>query len=88
MKRTPTAAERHRKVRADRFWSWPRGQPVIRRAAAAGFMVLSRLACILIHVYALQVTVAQPSAAARSKLAAAGARIEIVRGVGCRIVAS
>jgi len=51
-------------------------------------MVLSRLACILIYVYALQVAAAQPRAAARSKAAAAGARIEIVRGVGCRIVAS
>jgi hypothetical protein len=50
-------------------------------------MVLSRLACILIYVYALQVAAAQPMAA-RSKLGGAGARIEIVRGVGCRIVAS
>ena len=43
------------------------------------------MACILIHVYALQVAAAQPRAAARSK-AAARARIEIIRGVGCRIV--
>ena len=51
-------------------------------------MVLSRLACILIRVYAPQVAAAQPTATARSKLAGAGARIETVRGVGYRIVAS
>jgi hypothetical protein len=51
-------------------------------------MVLSRLACILIRMYASQVAEARPAAAARSKLAGAGARIETVRGVGCRIVAS
>jgi hypothetical protein len=52
-------------------------------------MVLSRLACILIRVmYVPQVAAAQPTATARSKLAVAGAWIESVRGVGCRIVAS
>jgi len=51
-------------------------------------MVLSRLACILIHVYAPQLAAAQPTAAARSKLVGAGARIETVRGVGYRILAS
>jgi hypothetical protein len=51
-------------------------------------MVLSRLACIIICVYVLQVVAAQPTGAARSKLAGAGARIETVRGVGCRILAS
>ena len=51
-------------------------------------MMLSRLACILIRVYAPQVTAAQPAAAARSELAGGGARIETVRGVGYRIVAS
>jgi hypothetical protein len=39
-------------------------------------MMLSRLACILIHVYALQVA------------AGAGMRIESVRGVGYRVVVS
>ena len=38
-----------------------------------GFMVLSRLACMLICVYAPQVAAAQPAATARSKLAGAGA---------------
>ncbi len=51
-------------------------------------MVLSRLACILIRVYVPQVVAAQPTATARSKLAGVGARIETVRGVGCRIAAS
>ena len=51
-------------------------------------MVLSRLACILIRVYAPQVAAAQPAAAARSELADGGARIETVRGVGRRIVVS
>jgi hypothetical protein len=55
---------------------------------AAGFMVLSRLACILIRVYASQVAAAQPMATPWSGLAGAGARIETVRGVGHRIVAS
>jgi DNA-binding response OmpR family regulator len=50
-------------------------------------MVLSRLARYLIRVYASQVAAAQPTAA-RSKLAGAGTRIETVRGVGYRIVAS
>jgi hypothetical protein len=59
-----------------------------RRAAAVGFMVLSRLACILIRVYASQVAAAQPTATARSKPAGGGPRIETVRGVGYRIVAS
>jgi hypothetical protein len=51
-------------------------------------MVLSRLTCILICVYESQVAAAQPTATARSQLAGAGARIETVRGVGYRIVAS
>jgi hypothetical protein len=51
-------------------------------------MVLSRLACMLIRVYASQVAAAQPAPTARSKLAGAGARMETVRGVGYRIVAS
>jgi hypothetical protein len=51
-------------------------------------MVLSRLACILIRVYASQVADAQPMTTAWSGLAGAGARIETVRGVGHRIVAS
>jgi hypothetical protein len=51
-------------------------------------MVLSRLACILIRVYASQVAAAQPMATAWSGLAGAGARIETARGVGHRIVAS
>jgi hypothetical protein len=52
-------------------------------------MVLSRLACILIRVmYVPQVAAAQPTATAWSNLAGAGARIETVRGVGCRMVAS
>jgi hypothetical protein len=66
---------------------------IIRRtllaaSALAGFMVLSRLACILIRVYASQVAAAQPTATAWSELAGAGARIGTVRGVGYRIVAS
>ena len=51
-------------------------------------MVLSRLACMLIRVYAPQVAAVQLTAAAWSKAVGSGARIEIVRGVGCRIVAS
>jgi hypothetical protein len=51
-------------------------------------MVLSRLACILIRVYVPQVAAAQPTATAGSKAAGAWARIETVRGVGYRIVAS
>ena len=51
-------------------------------------MVLSRLACILICVDEPRVAAAQPTATVRSKLADAGARIETVRGVGYRIVAS
>jgi hypothetical protein len=51
-------------------------------------MVLSRLVCMLIRVYAPQVAAAQPAATTGSKLAGAGARIETVRGVGYRIVAS
>jgi hypothetical protein len=51
-------------------------------------MMLSRLAGILIRVYAPQVAAAQPMAAARSELAGAGGRIETVRGVGRRIGAS
>jgi len=51
-------------------------------------MVLSRLACMLIRVYAPQVAAAQPAAPTRSKLAGAGARIETARRVGYRIVAS
>jgi hypothetical protein len=51
-------------------------------------MMLSRLACILIRVYAPQVAAAQPAATARSKLAGAGAQMETLSGVGCRIVAS
>ena len=51
-------------------------------------MVLSRLACILIRVYAPQVAAAQPAATARSKIVGAGVRFETVRGVGYRIVAS
>jgi hypothetical protein len=51
-------------------------------------MVLSRLACILIRVYASQVAAAQPTATAWSKRAGAGARIQTLGGVGSRIVAS
>jgi hypothetical protein len=51
-------------------------------------MVLSRLACMLIRVYAPQVAAAQPAAPTRSKLAGARARIETARRVGYRIVAS
>jgi DNA-binding winged helix-turn-helix (wHTH) protein len=51
-------------------------------------MVLSRSACMLIRVYAPQVAAAQPAATTRSELADAGARIETVRRVGYRIVAS
>jgi len=51
-------------------------------------MVLSRLACILIRVYASQVAAAQPTATARPELAGAGPRVETLRGVGHRIVAS
>ena len=51
-------------------------------------MVLSRLACILIRVYASRVPTAQPMATAWSDLDGARARIEIQRGVGRRIVAS
>ena len=51
-------------------------------------MVLSRLACILICMYAPQAAAAQLTATARSKLAGAGARIETVRGVGYRTGAS
>jgi hypothetical protein len=54
----------------------------------AGFMVLSRLACMLIRVYAPQVAAAQPAAITWSKLAGTRARIETVRRVGDRIVAS
>jgi hypothetical protein len=55
---------------------------------AAGFMVLSRLACILIRMYASQVAAAETMATTRSKVAGARARIETARRVGCRIVAS
>jgi hypothetical protein len=58
------------------------------KRARAGFMVLSRLACILIRVYASQVAAARPTATAWFKLAGAGARIQAVRGAGYRIVAS
>lgn len=64
-------------------------------------MMLSRLACILIYVCTTQVAAAQPTAdpfgsnaidvhlaRLRSRLAGAGVRIETVRGVGYRIVAS
>jgi hypothetical protein len=51
-------------------------------------MVLSRLACMLIRVYAPQVAAAQPAATTGSKLAGTGARIETARRVGYRIVAS
>jgi hypothetical protein len=68
------------------------GPPAIRDNAVpgrlAGFMVLSRLACMLIRVYVPQVAAAQPAATARSELAGAGARIETVRRVGDRIVVS
>jgi hypothetical protein len=68
------------------------GPPAIRDNAVpgrlAGFMVLSRLACILIRVYASQVAASQQTATARSELAGAGARIETARGVGDRIVVS
>lgn len=51
-------------------------------------MVLSRLACMLIRMYAPQVAAAQPAAADRPELAGVGTRIQTVRGVGCRIIAS
>jgi hypothetical protein len=51
-------------------------------------MVLSRLACILIRVYASQVAAAPPMATVWSNLAGAGARIETQRGVRRRIVTS
>jgi len=51
-------------------------------------MALSRLACILVRVYAPQVAAAQPTPTTWSNLAGAGPRIETVRGVGYRIVAS
>jgi len=51
-------------------------------------MALSRLACILVRVYAPQVAAAQPTAITRSELAGAGARIQALRGAGYRIVAS
>jgi hypothetical protein len=60
----------------------------MKRAPAAGFMVLSRLACILIRVYASQVAAAEPVTTAWSGLAGAGARIQTARGAGGRIVAS
>ena len=50
-------------------------------------MVLSRLVCMLMCVYAPQVAAAQLTATARPKLAGAGAPIETMRGVGCRIAA-
>jgi hypothetical protein len=49
-------------------------------------MVLSRLACILIRMYASPVAAAEPMATAWSNLAGAGPWIETVRGVGCRFV--
>jgi hypothetical protein len=54
---------------------------------AVVFMVLSRLACMLIRVYAPQVAAAQQAATARSKLVGARARIGTIRSAGYRVVA-